>query len=145
MIKKWKNRCRMPTKIILITLGIWFVFMVLAIINAGIRNYVYKTYVGDLAAHQISTIIFIILILVVTYLMLKLSGIKISDYDAILIGTTWLLLTIFFEFIAGHYAFGNSWEKIIADYNILKGRIWSLVLLTILLAPYISKRLISII
>jgi hypothetical protein len=134
----------MTTKIILITLGTWFLFMVLAIINAGIRNNVYKTFVGDLAAHQISTIIFIILILAVTYLSLKKSNIKISDYYAVLIGTTWLLLTILFEFIAGHYVFGNSWEKLIADYNILKGRIWSLVLITLLLSPYISKRLLSI-
>ena len=46
--------------------------------------------------------------------------------------------------LAGHYVFGNSWYKLFADYNILKVRIWSLVLLTILLAPYISKRLLSI-
>ncbi|MGQ9625254.1 MAG: hypothetical protein ACUVT9_07815 [Candidatus Bathycorpusculaceae bacterium] len=46
-----------------------------------------------------------------------------------------------FEFIAGHYVFGNSWEKLLADYNLLEGRLWSLVLLTILIAPYIANKL----
>ncbi len=55
-------------------------------------------------------------------------------------GLIWLLLTIFFEFIAGHYIFGNPWDRIVGDYNILKGRIWSLVLLTTFLAPYITNK-----
>jgi hypothetical protein len=118
--------------------------MILAIINAGIRNGVYKPLVGDLTAHQISTIIFMIIILVATYLIFRFSKVQLSNFEALLIGVAWLILTILFEFIAGHYAFGNTLEKLFADYNILKGRIWSLVLFTILLAPYISKRLLSI-
>ena len=55
-------------------------------------------------------------------------------------GAIWFCLTITFEFAAGHYVFGNPWEKLLADYNILEGRIWSLVLLTILLAPYHNKQ-----
>jgi len=46
----------MEMKIITVTLGTWFLFMILAIINAGIRNGVYKPIVGDLTAHQISTL-----------------------------------------------------------------------------------------
>lgn len=132
----------MIRNIIILTLGTWLLFMVLAIINAGIRNGVYKPLVGDLTAHQISTIIFIIIILVVTYLIFRFSNLQLSDSEALLIGTTWLILTILFEFIAGHYAFGNSWEKLFADYNILKGRIWSFVLVTTFSAPYITNKLL---
>ena len=130
----------MDTKFIMVTLGVWFIFVIVAIINGGIRNNVYKSYVGDLTAHQISTIIFIIAILIVTYLVLKFSNIQLSDFQALIMGVIWLLLTIFFEFIAGHYIFGNHWDKIVGDYNILKGRIWSLVLLTTFLAPYITNK-----
>jgi len=52
----------MNSKFFIVTIGAWFIFMILAIINAGIRNNVYKPIVGDLAAHQISTIIFVVLI-----------------------------------------------------------------------------------
>jgi len=133
----------MNSKTIIITIGTWFIFMVLAIINAGIRNEVYKPLVGDLAAHQISTIIFIILILVVTYLVIRFSKIELNDFQAIIIGTIWLVLTIMFEFIAGHFVFGNSWEKLLADYNILNGRVWSFVLITTFIAPYFTKKIIK--
>jgi len=129
----------MEMKIIAVTLGTWFLFMILAIINAGIRNGVYKPIVGDLTAHQISTLIFVIVIFVVTYLILRFSDLNLSDSQALLMGTIWLILTIGFEFIAGHYAFGNSWEKLLADYNILNGRIWSLVLLIEFIAPLLSN------
>ena len=125
----------MDTIFIIMILGAWFLFVILAIINGGIRDRYYKPYVGDLTAHQISTIIFIIAILIITYLILKFSNLQLSNSQALITGTIWLLLTILFEFIAGHYIFGNPWEKIVGDYNILKGRIWSLVLLTTFLAP----------
>jgi hypothetical protein len=54
---------------------------------------------------------------------------------AVLIGVTWLGLTLAFEFLAGHYVFGTSREKILTDYNILRGRVWLLVPLTCFLAP----------
>ena len=131
----------MYSKFVIITIGAWLLFMVLAIVNAGIRNEVYKPVVGDLAAHQISSVIFIAIILIVTYAILRFSNLGLSDFEAFFMGTVWLILTIVFEFIAGHYVFGNPWEKLLADYNLLEGRIWSLVLLTILIAPYIANRL----
>ena len=132
----------MNSKFFALTIGIWFLFMFLAIVNAGIRNNVYKPLVGDLVAHQISTIIFIIVIFAVTYLVLRFSSMKLSDSEALLMGTIWLVLTIIFEFIAGHYIFGNSWEKLFADYNIIKGRIWVFVLITTFLSPYLANKLV---
>jgi len=44
-------------------------------------------------------------------------------------------MTVTFEFITGHYVFGNSWESLFKDYRIWKGRLWSLVLLSDLAAP----------
>ncbi len=132
----------MNSKFFALTIGTWFLFMFLAIVNAGIRNNVYKPLVGDLVAHQISTIIFIIVIFAVTYLVLRFSSMKLSDSEALLMGTIWLVLTIIFEFIAGHYIFGNSWEKLFADYNIIKGRIWVFVLITTFLSPYLANKLV---
>jgi hypothetical protein len=131
----------MDSKFVIVAIGAWFLFMVLAIINAGIRNGVFKPVVGDLAAHQISSVIFMAVILVVTYAILRFSNLVLSDFEAFFMGTIWMISTIMFEFIAGHYVFGNPWEKLLADYNLFEGRIWSLVLLTILIAPYIANKL----
>ncbi len=40
----------------------WFGMMALAIINGGMRDFAYKQKIGDLAAHQISTVALIILL-----------------------------------------------------------------------------------
>jgi hypothetical protein len=129
------------SKFFVITIAIWLIFMVIAIVNAIIRNGVYKPIVGDLVAHQISSITFISAIFVVTFLALKISNIQLNDTESIFMGAVWLVSTILFEFIAGHYIFGNPWENLIRDYNLLEGRIWSLVLLTILIAPYITNKI----
>jgi hypothetical protein len=132
----------MNAKFIAITIGTWFLFMIFAIINAGLRNGIYKPIIGDLRAHQLSTIIFVAIILIITYLVFRFSKLRLTTQETFIIGTIWLILTICFEFLAGHYAFGNSWEKLIADYNILKGRIWSMVLITIFFSPYVTNKLL---
>ena len=123
-----------------ITVGTWFVFMVLAIVNAVVRNSVYRPVVGELVAHQISTVVFIGLILITTFLVFRFSRFELSDSEALLMGGLWLTGTILFEFVAGYFVFGNSWEHLFADYNLLKGRVWSLVLVTTFFAPFIVNK-----
>ena len=132
----------MNIKFIIVLIGSWFLFMILAIVNAGVRNIVYKSIIGELRAHQLSTFIFIALIIIVTYLILRYGNLNLTTQQTFIIGSVWLLLTICFEFIAGHYIFENSWDRLIADYNIIKGRIWSLVLITTFFAPYITNKFI---
>ena len=55
----------------------------------------------------------------------------------------WFCLTEAFEFLAGHYIFKNSWEKIFNDYNIFKGRVWILIPIWVGIAPYLFYKLIS--
>ncbi len=131
----------MESKIVLFTIGTWFLFMIAAILNAAAREGVYKSIIGELRAHQLSTIIFISIILLLTYLILRTAGIQLTDQQALLIGGVWLIMTICFEFLAGHFIFGNTWEKLFHDYNVLNGRIWSLVLLITFLAPYLTNKI----
>jgi hypothetical protein len=51
----------------------------------------------------------------------------------------WLLLTVAFEFLAGHYLFGHAWDRLLADYNLAGGRIWVLVLATTMFAPLAAR------
>jgi hypothetical protein len=45
-----------------------------------------------------------------------------------------------FEFLAGHYLFGNPWERLLADYNIFRGRVWVTVLLLQLFGPFFAAK-----
>ena len=125
----------METKIFLYALGIWFILVVAAILNGAFRESFITSKVGEQVGHVISTVIFICVILVVTYLFLSNLKINYTKTDLLLIGALWLILTILFEFVFGHYVMGHSWNRLFADYNILKGRVWSFVLLTTFIAP----------
>ena len=121
----------------------WFAFPFIAIFNATLRELIYKKPLGDLAAHQISTVTGIIIFAVVFYFIFKKWKIE-SAKQAILIGVTWLGLTILFEFGFGHYIMGNSWQKLLHDYNLVEGRVWSLFLVWITIAPTVFYKMIKL-
>ena len=60
---------------------------------------------------------------------------SVTKIDLLLIGALWLTLTVVFEFGFGHYVIGHPWKYLLADYNIFKGRLWSLVLLVTFVSP----------
>lgn len=114
----------------------WLPMIPIAILNGMLREFVYKDYVGELTAHQISTITGIILISF--YIRIIWRYLKIySKKKAIQTGLLWLLLTIVFEFGFGYFVMGHPFSKLISDYNIFEGRVWALFLLWLVLAPYI--------
>ena len=125
----------MDARIFLYAFVIWVIFGILAIINGIIRNKFYAPKIGEYPGHVISTIIGICFVAVGTYLFLGFIKIDYSKVDLLLIGGFWVVLTILFEFVFGHYVIGHPWGKILADYNIFKGRLWSLFLLAELIFP----------
>jgi hypothetical protein len=125
--------------LLLKALGIWFLLAALAIANGTIRTFLILPALGEQAAHVAGTIIFLLLQFIVIYFFIRKISIT-NTKKLISIGMFWLFLTIAFEFIFGHYVMNHSWEKLFADYNILKGRLWSFVLLNNLIAPLICSK-----
>jgi hypothetical protein len=76
----------MTTKFLLVVIGSWVLLVGVAIINAVVRNIGYRPYFGDLRAHQFSSFIFIFMILLITYLVLRFSGLKLTDQEALIMG-----------------------------------------------------------
>ena len=119
---------------------IWFLLGFLAILNGAVREAFIRPAVGEQAGHVISTLIFCVVILAVAVVSLGWIG-PASRRDALAVGIVWVLLAVAFEFLAGHYLFGNSWETLLADYDISRGRVWVLVPFTSLLAPLWAYRI----
>lgn len=115
---------------------LWLGLMVLAILNGGFREYAVIPNTSELIGHWISTVMLCVLILLATWAGLKWLRTR-NTCDTWRIGFLWMVLTVAFEFGAGHYIFKHPWSKLLADYNVLNGRIWVLVLLTTLLAPWV--------
>jgi hypothetical protein len=51
------------------------------------------------------------------------------------------MATIAFEFLFGHYVMGHSWDSLWADYNVLQGRLWPLVLIVTLFGPMLAWKI----
>ena len=118
----------------------WFPMIIIAIANGLFREKILTNRLNELQAHQLSTAIMIILFGIYVWILFKIWY-PTSLNQAIIIGLIWLVLTVFFEFLFGHYVAGHSWERLLQDYNILKGRVWLLVLIWISIAPYIIYQL----
>jgi hypothetical protein len=118
---------------------IWFVLLIMAVLNGSVRESVITPKFGAVAGHIISTIMLSAIILVVTWFSILWIGAR-STTDAFVVGFTWLALTVAFEFLGGHYLFRRPWEELFADYNIFRGRIWTVVLLSTLFAPIWATR-----
>ncbi|HAK61075.1 MAG TPA: hypothetical protein DCO77_11970 [Nitrospiraceae bacterium] len=118
----------------------WLVMPFIGIMNGIIREYGYAPLMAEVTAHQVSTVTGIILFGLFTWglgLVWKLHTAR----EAILIGLLWLLLTIAFEFLFGHYVMQLSWSRLVHDYNLLEGRVWSLLLIWITIAPYVIYKI----
>jgi hypothetical protein len=129
-------------KIIPIYAASWLGMVILGVLNGVIRDKVYGQLMRELSAHQLST--FIGIIVFGAYIWCLTGAWRIdSSKQALVIGCMWLIMTIVFEFVFGHYLMGHSWGKLSHDYNLLKGRVWSLVLIWTAVAPYVFYRMRS--
>lgn len=110
--------------------------------NGVLRQTTYGKVMDELSAHQVSTFTGIIFFGLFVWFIFPWLGIE-SSAAAWRTGFVWLGLTVAFEFLFGHYVIGHPWERLFMDYNILKGRLWILVLIWITVAPAIIRILRS--
>ena len=118
----------------------WFGMVVLAIINGGLRDFAYKSLVGDLPAHQISTVILIVLLAGYFRFLTAIWPIK-SASQAWIIGGIWFVMTEAFEFGIGRFISGYSWSTLFHAYNVFAGQVWLFIPLWVLIGPYVFFRL----
>lgn len=122
------------TMLVIKAFASWLILMVLAILNGSFRQSVLLQRMDELRAHQVSTIMLCAIIFLYTWLIYRWWQLP-SRSSAWIVGLTWLVLTVAFEFVLGGVILKKPMSTMLADYNILVGRIWPLVLLSVLLAP----------
>jgi hypothetical protein len=115
----------------------WFGLLVLAFANAALREGWLMPRLGEKPSHAISSVTLAVAILLAGWYATRWVGPE-SRQQAWAVGAIWLCLTLAFEFLAGHFLFGRSWPVLMADYNLLAGRLWVLVLVTTLTTPLLA-------
>jgi hypothetical protein len=114
-------------------LVIWFAILALASLNGAVRDLIVAPRIGDTVARALSTVILCALVVLVTWLSIRWIG-PLNPRQALGVGLFWLVLTLLFEFGAGRLS-GMPWPTLLADYNVLQGRIWVLVPVVTFFAP----------
>ncbi len=118
----------------------WIPMVFIGILNGATRQFGYGRFLGELFAHQVSSVTGIILFGSYVWILSIWWPLE-SSYQALVIGLIWLGLTVSFEFLFGHYVAKHPWSRLLHDYNIFEGRLWCLVLISITIAPYVMYRI----
>lgn len=124
----------------------WFVLLILALINASIREMFYKPilspYIG-MWAHQISSLTGILMFFVAIYFFLKNNFNFYKKENLIFMGSIWFVMTIIFETLMNFFIRNLNFEQILQTYYFWQGETWIFVLLSLLISPFIAHKLVS--
>ena len=112
----------------------WLPMVAIAIANGAARDLWYGAALGELRAHQVSTLT--ALALFGFYIWFAVRRLRpASMHDAWLGGALWLAMTLAFEFPFGHYVAGKPWSVLLENYNLAAGHWWPLILVWVCAAP----------
>jgi hypothetical protein len=120
--------------------GLWLGFLAIAIVCGFVREKFLVPGLGPLWGRALATLLVGLIIFSLIYAYVgKIKGA--TPVALFKLGAGWTMATIAFEFLFGHYVMGHDWESLWADYNILQGRFWPLVLLVTLLGPLFARKI----
>ncbi len=119
---------------------VWCVIALLAIGNGALRDLVLAPAIGPGLARPLSGLSLSAIVLLVSYLASAFLG-NWKSRIYWFIGLQWVLMTLAFEFLFGHFVAGKSWAELLQTFNILQGDLFLLVLLVTFCAPRLIAEL----
>ena len=112
----------------------------LGVLNGTAREALYARRMSDRTAHQVSAATLVAL-LAGYFAALDRRWPLETRAQALQAGSGWLALTALFEFGFGHWVAKADWPELLADYDVRRGRLWSVVLGWTALGPLAVKEL----
>lgn len=124
--------------------GVWMMMVIAAVINGLFRENILSPGIGASKALPLSGIFLSLFVFVITAVSIGIFGkLKIKEY--FLIGGLWVMLTLMFEVGLGLIIRGRTFGEVMQVFNICRGNLFLLVLVTSFLSPWITARLRKII
>jgi hypothetical protein len=114
-------------------------FLPLAILNGAVREKLLTPMLGQQLALPLSGILLSGVLLIVAYILLRILKAS-SRQQCWLIGSSWLILTVVFEFGVDHFIMRKPWQDLFEAYTMHQGNLWLLVLTTIFVLPYCTAK-----
>jgi hypothetical protein len=112
----------------------WLGGPLIGVANGGARELTYARHVDELTAHQLSTGTALALF-TAYFAALERRWPLPSDRAALEVGAGWAALTVVFELGFGRGVTHQPWSKLLADYDVRRGRLWALVPIWMALGP----------
>ena len=117
---------------------VWLIIIATETCHGILRNLYLAPRIGDFRARQIGVFIATLLIFIISIVFIKF--IKASGKKQLLfIGIVWVLLTLIFEVSLGRLLH-LSWERILSDYNLLKGGLMPIGLILTAFSPLAAAK-----
>ena len=124
----------MKAKLAFKALVAWFLILLLAIANGGLREAVLTPWLGLTGSLVVSGLLLSALVALVAWGLVRSSrGVTVGQ--GLGVGMAWLVLTVVFEFSFGRLVQHKTWDELWAAYTFADGNLWPLVLGVVLLAP----------
>lgn len=120
----------------------WFGLAALGVANGAVRQGAYADALGDLRAHQVSTVTLLLLLAVYLWSVDRRWPSP-STRFALQTGGLLAAMTITFEVIFGMYLRPDplTLAQVLHDYDVTSGRVWALIPLFLMAGPALIRRL----
>ena len=118
----------------------WFVILIFAIVNGGLREGFLVPTFGAFTALIVSGLVLSVLILVVALVAVpSLGGLTAKGYWWV--GLSWLIMTLVFEFSFGLFVQHKELAELLQAYTFKGGNTWPVVLASTLVSPRVAAYL----
>ena len=113
----------------------WLLLLAAMFANGTLRVLVLQPQLGEHVARQVAVLTGIAIVVSLTFPFVRALA-RPTGKALMGVGVLWLILTVAFEFLFGHYVGRASWDALLEDYNLLEGRLWPFVLVAVAVAPW---------
>ncbi|MEI8375310.1 MAG: hypothetical protein WCJ35_21020 [Planctomycetota bacterium] len=120
------------------SLTVWLIIAA-EILHGIVRSILLVPHVGLFRSNQIGVFTGSLIILAIALVSIRWIGATRSS-QLFGIGFLWLILTLAFEFLCGHFVAGASWERLASDYNVLEGGLLPFGMIILALSPLIAGK-----
>jgi hypothetical protein len=131
----WESRSYWPR-----AFGLWLLLMLAETLQGLWRVKVLALWIGDAAARDVSVFTGSLVILLITLVCIGWIQAG-SARTLVLVGFTWMVLTIAYELALGRFAFHLSWAEIASDFDLSHGNLLPIGLLFLMFSPFLASRL----
>jgi hypothetical protein len=121
-------------------IALWFLLMMAETLHALWRVKVLALWIGDAAALDVSVFTGSLVILLITWACIGWIPAR-SARTLLLVGFTWVVLTIAYELGLGRLVFHQTWTEIASDFDLLHGRLFPIGHLFLMFSPLLAARL----